>query len=272
MTLPPHPPSGPVEHQRPGAAEKVLLLLESIAELTAAGAPLTLTGIARSSGLAKSTTHRLLALLTARRMIESAGGVYRRGPALSDLAGRTIGLPADRLRGALLPHMVDLYELTHETVCLAVLSGTDVVLIERVHGQRNLRSRTSVPDRAPAHATALGRAMLTPCAPPLAVTADARPAVRPAQVPGRALRPAALRRQGITVRTDGVLPGVTCVASAVLDETRRPVAALSVSGLTRRMDIAAAAAHLRALSLTAGLSLLAEGAQDRRLAPGRARR
>ncbi|MFC8093495.1 IclR family transcriptional regulator [Streptomyces sp. NPDC057301] len=223
----------------------MLLLLESIAELTASGAPLTLTRIARSSGLAKSTTHRLLALLTARRMIESAGGVYRRGPALSDLAGRTIGLPADRLRAALLPHMVDLYELTHETVSLAVVSGTDVVLIERVHGQRNLRSRTSVPDRAPAYATALGHARLTPRAPQ----------------PGRSARlAAAVRRQGVFVRTDGVVPGVTCLASPVLDETCRPVAALSVSGRTHRMDIAAAAAHLRAVSLPAGLSLLAEGA------------
>ncbi|MEU0896673.1 IclR family transcriptional regulator [Streptomyces massasporeus] len=261
MTLPPHPPSGHAEHQRPGAAEKVLLVLESIAELTVSGAPLTLTRIARSSGLAKSTTHRLLALLTARRMIESAGGVYRRGPALSDLAGRTIGLPVDRLRAALLPHMVDLYELTHETVSLAVVSGTDVVLIERVHGQRNLRSRTSVPDRAPAYATALGRAMLTPRATRPAVTADSRPAVRPARLPGGTARPAAAAwRLGISVRTDGVVPGVTCLASPVLDETRRPVAALSVSGLTHRMDIAAAAAHLRAVSLTAGLSLLAAGA------------
>ncbi|MEU8825765.1 IclR family transcriptional regulator C-terminal domain-containing protein [Streptomyces sp. NPDC048636] len=259
MTVPLHPPAGHAAHQTPGAAEKVLLLLESFTELTASGARPTLTRIARGSGLAKSTTHRLLSLLVARRMIECAGGAYRRGPALAALADSTLGLPVDRLRTVLLPHMVDLYELTHETVSLAVVSGTDVVLIERVHGQRNHRSRPSVPDRAPVHRTALGRAMATARTHQRALGADAP--VRPPRVAARADGLlAAARRQGISVSTDGVVPGVTCLALPVLDESRRPVAALSVSGVTHGMDIASVAKHLRAVSLTAGLSLLAEGA------------
>lgn len=273
MTVPPHPPAGHPDHQGPGAAEKMLLLLETVAELAASDAPLTLTRIARRSGLAKSTAHRLLALLAARQMIESAGDGYRRGPALSALAERTLGLPVDRLRATLLPHMIDLYELTHETVSLAVISGTDVVLIERVHGQRNRRSQLSMPDRAPVHLTALGRAMLVSPPPRPAGEQSCSAPSRHSRVPGRTARLLdSVRGRGISVSTDGAVPGVTCLALSVLDESRRPLAALSVSGLTQGMDIAAAATHLRAVSLSAGLSLLMDGTArtaDERFTTGR---
>ncbi|MER6465503.1 IclR family transcriptional regulator [Streptomyces sp. NPDC001288] len=260
MTIPMLPPADDQGHRGPGAAEKVLVLLECVAELTASGAHPTLACIARSSGLAKSTAHRLLSLLVARRLIESAGGGYRRGPVLSALAGRPPGLPADRLRSVLLPYMVDLYELTHETVSLAVVSGTDIVLIERVQGQRNQRSRLSVPDRAPVHGTALGRAILAARAPHLSRDTARPHAVRPPRARSRtdALL-AAVRRQGISVNAEGVVPGATCLALPVLDESRRPVAALSLTGLTHTMDIAAAVTHLRAVSRAAGLRVLAEG-------------
>ncbi|WP_411120161.1 IclR family transcriptional regulator [Streptomyces sp. 058-1L] len=235
--------------QAPGAAEKVLLLLESFTRLTAAGTPPTFTDLVIAGGLARTTTHRLLSLLVRRQVVCYVGGTYLPGPALSELAEAALGLPVDRLRARLLPYMVDLYELTHQTVNLAVLRGPDVVLIERVRGSR--RPSLHLPDRVPAHSTALGRALL---AAPHPVAAALSGAGRPED---RLL--AEVRRQGVSTSFGELVPGVACLALPVLDEAHRPVMALSVSGWIRSMDIAAVAKHLRSVTLTAGLALLTEG-------------
>ncbi|RPK55082.1 Acetate operon repressor [Streptomyces sp. ADI96-02] len=239
--------------QAPGAAEKALLLLESLTALSAAGVPPTLTGLATASGLAKSTTHRLLSLLVRRGMVTCTDGAYRPGPALAGLAAAALGLPVDRLRSTLLPHMVDLYELTHETVNLAVLQGPDIVLIERVHGSRTQRSSVRLPERVPAHSTALGRALLdaagtSATAPPHAGVPGDRTGVLLSEI----------RRQGMSTSLGELIPGVACLALPILDEARNPVMALSVSGWAQSMNLLSTAKHLRSVSLAAGLALLTE--------------
>ncbi|MFJ7062908.1 IclR family transcriptional regulator [Streptomyces microflavus] len=236
----------------PGAAEKVLLLLDSFARLTAAGTPPTFTDLVTASGLARTTTHRLLALLVRRQMIDYVDGAYRPGAALSDLAGASLGLPVDRLRATLLPYMVDLYELTRQTVSLAVLQGPDVILIERIRGSR--RAHLHLPERVPAHSTALGRALLDAAHPVAATSPGAYP--RDDHID---ILLAEVRRQGVSTSFGELIPGVVCLALPVLDESRRPVMALSVSGRVRSMDLATVAKHLRSVTLTACLALLTEG-------------
>ncbi|MEV7251145.1 IclR family transcriptional regulator [Streptomyces cyaneofuscatus] len=235
----------------PGAAEKVLLLLDGFTRLTAAGAPPTFTELVTASGLAKSTAHRLLSLLVRHKMVGHVNGTYRPGPALSDLAAAALGLPADRLCATLLPYMVDLYELTHETVGLAVLQGSDVVLIERIRGTR--RAPLRLPDRLPAHNTALGRALLN-------TTHSAATACSGADPRGGHIDAllAEVRRQGVFTSFGELIPGVACLALPVLDEARKPVVALSVSGWTQSMDLVTVAKHLRSVALMAGLALLTE--------------
>ncbi|WP_435800031.1 IclR family transcriptional regulator domain-containing protein [Streptomyces canus] len=48
------------------------------------------------------------------------------------------------LREQLLPHLADLYELTHETVHLAVLRGTDIVYVNKIQGHRATRSPSRI--------------------------------------------------------------------------------------------------------------------------------
>ncbi|MEV4970708.1 IclR family transcriptional regulator [Streptomyces scopuliridis] len=237
----------------PGAAEKALLLLESLTQLSAAGVPPTLTSLVTASGLAKSTTHRVLSLLIRRGLVTYADGTYRPGPALADLAAGALGLPVGRLRATLLPHMVDLYELTHETVNLAVLQGSDVVLVERVHGSRTRRASFRLPERVPAHSTALGRALLD-ATDPFATA----PSGAGARGDHTGILLSEVRRQGVSTSLGELIPGVACLALPVLDEARNPVMALSVSGWVQSMDLLAVAKHLRSVSLAACLALLTE--------------
>ncbi|MFE4534512.1 IclR family transcriptional regulator [Streptomyces scopuliridis] len=242
----------------PGAAEKALLLLECLTRLSAAGVPPTLTSLVTASGLAKSTTHRLLSLLVRRGLVTYADGAYRPGPALADLAAGALGLPVGRLRATLLPHMVDLYELTHETVSLAVLQGRDVVLVERVHGSRKPRASFRLPERVPAHSTALGRALLDAADPFATAPSVATPSVAGARGDHTGIVLSEVRRQGVSTSLGELIPGVACLAVPVLDEARNPVMALSVSGRVRSMDLLAVAKHLRSVSLAACLALLTE--------------
>jgi hypothetical protein len=64
------------------------------------------------------------------------------------------------LREQLLPHLADLYELTHETVHLAVLRGTDIVYVNKIQGHRATRSPSRIGARLPAYCTGVGKALL----------------------------------------------------------------------------------------------------------------
>jgi DNA-binding IclR family transcriptional regulator len=121
--------------------------------------PLSLTEISRRSGLALSTTHRLVAQLTERGALErDEHGLYHVGLRLWEVAARAHrGLS---LRDAALPFLEDLYEATHQNVQLAVLDGTDAVYVERISGHNAVHTVTRVGGRLPLHATGVGLVLL----------------------------------------------------------------------------------------------------------------
>ena len=102
---------------------------------TSASPALTLSELARRTGLPLTTTHRLLAELCGAGALEREGdGTYRVGLRLWEIASLAPRrLP---LREAALPFLEDLYEVTHENVQLGVREGHDVVYIERIAGRR----------------------------------------------------------------------------------------------------------------------------------------
>src|SRR6266542_4053171 len=84
---------------------------------------LTLAELAHSSGLARSTAHRLAVQLADQGALERCGSGWRLGVRMFEL-GQLV--PSnERLRNLALAHMEDLYEMTHETVHLAVLDGDE---------------------------------------------------------------------------------------------------------------------------------------------------
>jgi len=114
----------------------------------------------RALGVARSTAHRLLAMLQYHGFVvrEASSRAYLAGPALVDL-----GLSAIRqldVRVQARAHIERLASEVGETVHLGLLRGTQVVFLDSVETPRALRVGSRAGEAMPAHCTALGKAML----------------------------------------------------------------------------------------------------------------
>ncbi len=125
---------------------------------------LSLSEVARRTGLPLTTTHRLVGELVSRHFLErDESGRYQIGLRLWELAShapRSVGL-----RESALPIMEDLYEATHENVQLAIIDGTDAVYVERIAGRDSVQVLTRPGLRLPVHATAVGLVLLAHASP-----------------------------------------------------------------------------------------------------------
>jgi DNA-binding IclR family transcriptional regulator len=138
------------------AARKVLDVLGSFGPDVR---QLKLSNIARRTGLALSTAHRLVAEL------ESWGALERHedGSYCIGLRLYEVGVLAPRgtaLRDAAMPFMEDLYEVTHEVVQLAVREGIELVFTERLAGHTSVGVHTQVGLRFPMSASGAGLVLL----------------------------------------------------------------------------------------------------------------
>jgi DNA-binding IclR family transcriptional regulator len=123
-----------------------------------AGSSHHLSELARRTGLPMSTTHRLLHELVDKAFLcRGPDGSFRPGPAVSRLSHALPQPPTLRERA---PHVVeDLVEALHRPVRFGVLDGLEVAYIEKAPGYTPVTS-FSPAARLPAHATALGKALL----------------------------------------------------------------------------------------------------------------
>ncbi len=138
------------------AARKVLDVLSVFTPDTRA---LTLSQIARRTGLALSTTHRVVAELVEWGALErGSDGRYCVGLRLYELGA--LAPRGTALRDAAMPFMEDLYEHTHEVVQLAVREGTELVFTERLAGRSSVGVHTQVGLRFPLPASGAGLVLL----------------------------------------------------------------------------------------------------------------
>jgi DNA-binding IclR family transcriptional regulator len=217
--------------------ERMTLVLDAFD----AGNPrLTLAELAERTGLPRSTTHRILDQLVALRWLEHSGHSYVLGMRALELGG--LAVAHHELRQLASPLLAELHQRTGAVATLAVLDRKDVVFVER-HG-RGLTSDdiTRVGGRAPAHATAVGKAML-------AFLDDRTLAVMYGDRLGsRTLRTItsldALRtdlagvrsRHGLAFDREELIPGTVSVA-APLRGTGRASGALQLAGDPRRVNL-----------------------------------
>ena len=114
---------------------------------------------ARRLGLGKSTVHRILATLQADGFVERTRG--RALPAQhQDVRDRPAGRRQHRAARARPPALERLRNESGETAHLAVLSGADVVYLDRLESPQMLRLFTQVGRRRAAHATSSGKVLL----------------------------------------------------------------------------------------------------------------
>jgi IclR family acetate operon transcriptional repressor len=219
--------------------ERAFDLLEALS----AGGELGVTELATRTGLVPSTAHRLLHTLAKRGYVSHSteSGRYLLGYKVVEVAS---GLERrlERLRVVSRPHLESIQAATSETVNLVVLDADRVVYVDQVEGSRSVRMFTTVGTSVPAHTTGSGKAIMA--AGPLEAVHTLYAGREPLErLTERTLVTldeleadfARIRRRGYAIDNEEHEEGVGCVASAVLDHTGRPCAALSVSGPTARI-------------------------------------
>lgn len=191
--------------------------------------------------LHKSTTHRLMIVLERHRLVAKnpETGRYRLGLKLFELGSKAIA-SKDLLQHSL-PHLHGLVKETGETVHLCILDEGEVLYIQKIEPQRSVRMASSIGRRAPAHSTAVGKAILAEL-PDHEVNAVILRHPLKSSTPNTITSAEKLKAELRATRTRGYAiddeeneEGVRCVGAAVRDHSGRPVAAISVSGPSFRI-------------------------------------
>jgi IclR family KDG regulon transcriptional repressor len=232
----------------------------SVLEALVARGPLALSDLAAELGLAKSTLHRVCAILVER------GWAVRDRAGRFELGIRAVGIGA---RSSELPIMTAfrgvaarLLTRHNETVCLAVVDGAESVFIALEESSHPVRLVTHVGSRTPCFASASGRIVLA-ARPPENVTVEfgGRPLVTPT---GRRLNGVAelhaildeVRRSGYAENDGETAVGLHALSVPVVNGEGGALGALTVCVPTSRMtperreflirDLVAAGARLSA--------------------------
>ena len=194
---------------------------------------LTVTQVAERLGVARSTAHRLLAMLVYRDFaLQDDERVYWPGPVLQ-LATHSRSRTS-QLRATALPHMTRLVDLFDESVNLAVLVGDTARFIASVECGQALRVGSREGMVFPAHRTTAGLLMLANLGSSELdeIYAQERYLERPDDRPDLAsLRRelSTIRRQAFAVNKERAERGVSAVGVPVLDADGLTVAGLSLS-------------------------------------------
>ncbi len=224
-------PKYPIE-----SVDNALKLLLMFRELPRIG----VTEASERLGVARSTAHRLLAMLQYHGFAQQdpIGRVYRPGPALLRV-GLTIVQEMDVRRQAR-PTLEELAHRFDETAHLVVLQGREILFVDCVESSRALRAGARVGSCLPAHCTAAGKALLAEL--PEQRLRDLYPSaaldpLTPNSITRRVdleRELAAIRARGYAINTEESEVGLAAVAAAVRDGEGRPVGAVTVAGPAQR--------------------------------------
>ena len=122
-------------------------------------AAMSLSEVARRTGLTRAAARRLLLTLCELGYAETDGRLFTLRPKILNLGFAF--LHAQGTWNVAQPYMVELVEQIHESCSAAVLDGHDIVYVARVPTQTRIMSISlGIGSRLPAHATSLGRVLL----------------------------------------------------------------------------------------------------------------
>lgn len=227
-----------VEGSTATSVDNALRLLQLVGERQA----LRVAEAADLLGVARSTAHRLLTALRRRGFVmqDRPNGAYRPGPALYEIALAAVN--RIDIRRVARPVLEQIQDETQETASLAVLEGTTVRFIDCVESPRSVRvgNRTGV--TRPAHASAVGKAILAGL-PDAELDrrypgAELPPATTSAAIADVAVLRAELtevRVQGYALNWEESTDGVCAVAVALRDTVGQPLAGLGVAAPSSRI-------------------------------------
>ena len=190
---------------------------------------LSVTEIARRSGLPVTTASRLIAELAAHGLLSRRDGAVRVGVRMWELAQRAS--PTLSLREAAMPFLEDLHAVIGQHVQLAVRDGDEVLFVERISAPNAVINYTRIAGRLSLHASSSGQVLLAHAPAEQQERVLAAPLQR--LTPNTPTRPelvramlADIRRQGYALCPGFIHVDATGVAVPVRDGSGAVVAAI----------------------------------------------
>lgn len=209
---------------------------------------LTLSDVARKTGLTRAAARRFLHTLVAlgyvrtdkrkfslRPLVLELGYAYLSGLSLAEVAQ---------------PHLEELTASVHESTSLSVLDGAAVVYVARVVAKRIMTVGIPVGTRFPAYATSMGRVLLAYAPEPwlagYLASVELQPSTRRMITSRERLAEvlAQVRREGYALVDQELEEGVRSIALPLRDPEGTVVAAVNISTHVSRSDITTLRAEL----------------------------
>jgi IclR family pca regulon transcriptional regulator len=201
---------------------------------------LTLSDVARLTGLTRAAARRFLLTLTDLGYVHSDGRRFA-------LSARVLELGYAYLSSLTLPevaepHLERLVAEIRESSSVSVLDGDDIVYVARVPTSRIMRVAINVGTRFPAYATSMGRVLLAALPQDQLDAYLARAEIRPL-TPGAIDNADALRAELQRIRKQGgwalvdqeLEEGLRSIAAPIHDSSGRTIAAVNVSAHASRV-------------------------------------
>jgi IclR family pca regulon transcriptional regulator len=204
---------------------------------------LSLSEVARATGLTRAAARRFLLTLVSLGYVRSDGREFSLRPRVLELGYAYLSGLA--LPDVAAPHMEEMVARLHESSSISVLDGQHVVYVVRVPTKRIMTVAISVGTRFPAYATSMGRVLLAalPAEELERYLADAtlapltdRTVTDPARL--RALL-AQVAQQGYSIVDQELEEGLRAVAAPIRGAPDVGTAAINVSAHASRVSMVA---------------------------------
>ena len=230
-----------MRHGEPLDGEKTVQIVHRIARVLQAfgqhsQGPLGITDLAHTTGLPKSTIHRLVTALVNEGLLIQDEDSHKYALSLRITALGASILSSHAVRKAARPILMELRDQTRESVHLAVLEGLEAVIIDTEDSYFFVRTVTVPGQYLPAHAVSTGKVLLAYQWEPrlrevISHTTLTRYTDQTITDPRLLLQELLkVRTQGYAISTSELEESVEAVAAPIFDHMNNIAAAVSISG------------------------------------------
>ncbi len=239
--MPPRKPWSKNNNQPPNSILVLEKTMRLLGRFDATHPEWGVTELSRDLEINKSTVSKILSTLEAHRYLtqNAENRKYRLGLRFFEI-GSLVAYQMD-LQKVALPYMEELKRKVEETVHLVVMDNFEIVYINKVESAQSLRIGTRVGGRLPAYCTGVGKVLLAALAPedlkqflkknplkqltPNTVT-DPEKLIQTLQE---------IRNQGYALDNEEFSEGLMCMAAPIHNYSQQVIAAISISGPTKRI-------------------------------------
>jgi IclR family pca regulon transcriptional regulator len=229
------------QHGEPDFVQSLQRGLAVIRAFDADNPALSLSEVARATGLARAAARRFLLTLVELGYMRADGRLFRLSPRVLEL-GRPY-LASLTLPEIALPHLRDLVADVRESATAAVLDGDDIVYVAHAPAKRIMSISITIGARDPGFATSLGRVLLAAqsddwldeyLARVELAPITARTLSDPARLRAELIR---IRRQGFALVDQELEEGLRALAVPIRDHAGDVISAINLAVHTSRWSV-----------------------------------